>query len=158
MTSAAMTPIPNKNLVRLFTTVSPTHLTTLLVSRLLRCRSRCLWDRSNQPTSVRSPEPIMLFSLRSPFPLPARLVFGGSGYRMTAGSVSSCIGAWSKNKRPAPTTASSTRANLVPSPPSTNYEPALACRVPDVDLPLMLGPFPPSSLGPVSNKYRPPHL
>jgi hypothetical protein len=32
MTSAAMTPIPNKNLVRLLTTVSPTHLPTLLIS------------------------------------------------------------------------------------------------------------------------------
>src|SRR5919112_6901883 len=39
MTSAAMTPIPNKNLVRLLTTVSPTHLPTLLISRLLLHRA-----------------------------------------------------------------------------------------------------------------------
>src|SRR5918997_4876612 len=37
MTSAAMTPIPNNNLVRLFTTVSPTHLPTLSLVSVGSC-------------------------------------------------------------------------------------------------------------------------
>src|SRR5829696_7568758 len=68
MTSAAMTPIPNKNLVRLFTTVSPTHLTTLLVSRLL-LQKPMLVGPSNLYVSVRSLKPTLHFSLRHlPFP------------------------------------------------------------------------------------------
>src|SRR5215208_207367 len=67
MTSAAMTPIPNRNLVRLLTTHSPTHY-LLSLSRLLF--QSCLLTRpSNLPIGPVSSEPIMLFSLRNPLPL-----------------------------------------------------------------------------------------
>src|SRR5215207_4718923 len=67
-----MIPISDNHLVRLLTTVSPTHLTTLLVS-LGSCDAEAdaCGTAHNQLTSVRSPEPIMLFSLRSPLPFAA---------------------------------------------------------------------------------------
>src|SRR5829696_1786738 len=55
MTSAAMTPIPNKNLVRLLTTVSPTHLPTLL-NLWASVLEPMLMGPSSLPISVRPPQ------------------------------------------------------------------------------------------------------
>src|SRR5215216_5733610 len=88
-TSAAITPIPNNHLVRLLTTHSPYLLISAPVAEPILERDRRTY------LLVRSPELIMLFSLRNPLSLCRKRI---DYWRLRVieclqGSVLSCLGA-----------------------------------------------------------------
>src|SRR5215204_4840970 len=78
MTSAAMTPIPNKNLVRLLTTHSPTHY--LLSLSLSSCCRADAFETVEPTYSSGLLNRSCSFLYDIPFPFAARgLIIGGSG-------------------------------------------------------------------------------